>query len=285
MKIGTKGAGAAIALLCWTCMTPAGAASAPLVSDLPALSKAIAGLVKGDYRSKACNDIPDSAGRGLRPGGFSISEAGDIVAEGTRLSMFDPAASFALTKHYASRSGRPDHGFGYELFVGDKKFSLDTDLNDVKGWVEAGVHGGTRNVTEGMACPDIDLGPAKVAPESYDMAELLVPVYDTGSAFVEGECMSMAKKKKERFSARLRVGRDGVTINDTFLGLWDARNPVVMMSLGSKVGDGAINGGFAWKDGSALQMERRFGADSAFIVFGYSLPAKGEDKIYCRVRR
>lgn len=257
------------------------AGAAPLITDVPALKKAFAALVQGRYTSTQCTDVPGKDGD-LRRGGFSISPAGDIVAEGTSLSMFDPGASFVLNKFYSSRSGQPEHGFSYEISVGDRMFSISTNLDSSQGWVEAGATRGTRNVTEGMMCPEIDLSRAKVAPEAYDMTEFMVPVFETGG-FVEGECMSVGQQKVRR-PARFRVAADGVTINDTVFAFADRRNPVVMMVVGSRVSDGATGGSFDWKDGTSLHMTRQFGT-GVFTSFSYMLPDRPEEKMFCRVRR
>jgi len=261
------------------------AATTPIIRDLPALKLAFAGLLKGTHKGEACSDVPDLKGTGNRPGTVSVTANGDIIAERTRVSMFDPAAEFSITKHYASRSGKPDHGFGYSLFIGDTMVSLTTNLTSTIGFSEAGKHGGTRNVTEGMQCARIDLSGAKVAPESYDFNELLVPVFDTGGAFVEGRCMSTGKRKETRMS-RFRVSATGVQLNDTWLAFGDAINPVVMSGIGSRLADGTLNGGFTWKDGSGLHMERRFGGTDDFAAFGYTLVDKGTpQRFLCRVGR
>lgn len=279
------------AFWCWGAMASAQAGS--LVENMPALKRAAAALLAGTYPATECTPQPDLKGDPPKPDRILITADGGLDVGPVRLSMFDPAGQFAMTKDYLAGGYRaPANLFDYQFFVNGRMFNLNFDDRKIEAaFLEAGYSGETRNVTEdGIICANVDaraMAAGKAGPALHDF---IAAVLTTDGKVVQGQCAPASAPKGKKRSDVLHPGSfsatpTGLTINGRFLPFDDARNPIVAEGVGSQFSDGTLNGSITWKDGSDFHFERFMEAGVRFATFSYTAPGKrASEGDFCQTR-
>jgi len=272
--------GGACALIFAAIAAPAQAG--PLINDVPALQRGFASLLAGHYNAKACGEIPDRQGKGNRPGSVTVSPAGVISIGSLSLSMFDPAAQFALSRHFASA------GFGYELSVGGRRVGMTNDKPGGETFVDIGRTEDGGNVSEGQMCADADMRGSRLLSATEPLIDFLAAVYDTGGQTITGDCKNLGRKRGgkreggESRQASYSVSASTVTLNGKALALKGGAK-LAEAGIGSRFADGTLNGDIEWADGANLHIERAFGEGGGGVAsFAF---AEGEARWFCKPAR